>query len=280
MTDGAVNNSCDIIDWVIVRERKRQNARFITRFTGIVVLRNHRYIIDRSFQRSFFTDQIVSSSFHLSQISFQRMAAVAAPAATTMGHHTTVKVGVERSQDDNLLDEGMREAELLLQSIMGAKRRISNNVQVMFAPPIKRRRSFHQRKTVRFAQADTVRTIADSSDEDDALLQCWYQKHEYRRIKEDNNETLRAIARAYGKISDIDASEHCIRGLELLIRVYILQLPHDNRQKKVVQSVLSLQQSQKKLQQNDSTALREMSLIVSKPDKLKAWRTAILDAQK
>jgi hypothetical protein len=192
-------------------------------------------------------------------------------------------VAAARGNEDHLLlDEGTQEAELLLQSILCTKRRISTasvvreNQSMVLARPSKRNRTQCNNKTVKFA-ADTTVCIFDVQDEVDDCENRWYQQHEYQRIKEENWETLRALSGVGGKITDIDAAKYCLRGLELQVRVLLLQLPFDNRQKKVVESVLSMQ---RKSGRNDYAALREMSLVISKSDKLKAWRTAMVDAQR
>jgi hypothetical protein len=192
-------------------------------------------------------------------------------------------VAAARGNEDHLLlDEGTQEAELLLQSILCTKRRISTasvvreNQSMVLTRPSKRNRTQCNNKTVKFA-ADTTVCIFDVQDEVDDCENRWYQQHEYQRIKEENWETLRALSGVGGKITDIDAAKYCLRGLELQVRVLLLQLPFDNRQKKVVESVLSMQ---RKSGRNDYAALREMSLVISKSDKLKAWRTAMVDAQR
>jgi hypothetical protein len=199
-----------------------------------------------------------------------------------MGQQAASVAAARGNEDHLLLDEGTQEAELLLQSILCTKRRISTasvvreNQSMVLARPSKRHRTQCNNKTVKFA-ADTTVCIFDVQDEVDDCENRWYQQHEYQRIKEENWETLRALSGVGGKITDIDAAKYCLRGLELQVRVLLLQLPFDNRQKKVVESVLSMQ---RKSGRNDYAALREMSLVISKSDKLKAWRTAMVDAQR
>jgi hypothetical protein len=202
-----------------------------------------------------------------------------------MGQQGASAVAARGSEDHLLLDEGIQEAELLLQSILCTKRRISTasvakeSQSMILARPSKRHRTQRDNKTVKFA-TDTTVCILDVQGEVDDCENLWYQQHEYQRIKEENRETLRALSGVGGKITDIDAAKYCVRGLELQVRVLLLQLPFDNRQKKVVESVLSMQRMQRKCGRNDHAAIREMSLVISKSDKLKAWRTAMVDAQR
>lgn len=187
-----------------------------------------------------------------------------------------------RSQDQRIMENAVQAAEQLLHSLLSSKRRLSS-VDVIadpsarsYTPPKKKTRT-QQKKEVRFAEDKRVHVIKTTED-DDFPNRRWYQEHDYKRIKQENAATLIAISKANGKITTIDATAHCVRGLEVQISVLVLQMPYGNRQKKVVRSVLSLQQIQRKMQIQDAIALREMSLIISKQDKLKAWKIATIDA--
>jgi len=132
------------------------------------------------------------------------------------------------------------------------------------------------KKNVRFAQDEVkvfeLEEVRDSS--------CWYREHDYARIKSENCETLIAIARAKGKLGTIDATSYCVRGLEVQIGITLLNMKPYAQQKMIVKRVLDLQQVQRNQQRSDDNALREMSRSISMHDKLKAWRTATIDACK
>jgi hypothetical protein len=127
-------------------------------------------------------------------------------------------------------------------------------------------------KTVRFAE-DQVRVF-----EVEGGNVGWYHEQDYQRIKQENRDTLIAIARAKGKLVDIDADCYCIRGLELQVGITLLNTVPYARQKMVVKRVLDLQEEQRSQNISDTDALREMSRSLSTEDKFKAWRTASVDA--
>lgn len=105
----------------------------------------------------------------------------------------------------------------------------------------------------------------------------WYSKDDYQRIKQQNQDTISAVQQANGRVQSMDVNEYCVRGLEVQIAYHLLQIPAD-RQKRVVISVLTMQQVQRKLKQPNEQVLRETSKHVSTQDKLKAWKIASIDA--
>lgn len=127
-------------------------------------------------------------------------------------------------------------------------------------------------KSVRFAE-NQVKIF-----EIEGHTNSWYHARDYQRIKQENRDTLIAIAGAKGELGDIDANSYCIRGLEVQIGISLLNMAPYARQKTVVKSVLKLQEQQRSKKCIDVDALREMSRSVSMQDKLKAWRTATIDA--
>jgi hypothetical protein len=184
-----------------------------------------------------------------------------------------------QSREQQIMKNSMEVAEELLQSLLSTKRCLSSVTSTCIlpcCPPTKKTRT-QQKKAVRFTEDKIIRVLKATED-DSFPNRRWYQEQDYKRIKQENRDTLMAISKANGKITTIDPDEHCARGLELQISVLVLQLPLGNRQRKVVQSVLSMQQIQRKMKTQDAIALREMSLIISKQDKLKAWKTAAVDA--
>jgi len=129
-----------------------------------------------------------------------------------------------------------------------------------------------KKKTVSFAE-NQVKTF-----EVEDQTNSWYHERDYQRIKQENRDTLIAIARAKGKLGDIDANSYCIRGLELQIGITLLNMAPYARQKTVVKGVLGLQEQQRSNHCIDVDALREISRSVSMQDKFKAWRSATIDA--
>jgi hypothetical protein len=167
-------------------------------------------------------------------------------------------------------------------SIISAEKALLVPVEASFAPRPKKRRTA-PKKTVSFSEKPTVIEINIPVDE---FSTRWYIEEDYQRIKQENRNTLIKLSQVNGKLGTMDASEFCIRGLEVHINVLLLQIPAD-RQKKVVESVLATQtglrsdckNGKKPLCQLEfATALRESSRNISKLDKLKAWRTATIDA--
>jgi hypothetical protein len=202
-------------------------------------------------------------------------------------------------EDDGFraIDSSIQVAEGLVHALLGVKRRLSSssssNVNVgnftsasmqssqwpilpqeRQTDVIKRRRLVKAKNTVKFSDRKSVHIVENADDIQETLHERWYQEDEYQRIKDDYIRTLIAYTKANMKISELDESEHCLTGLETQISILILRMPYRNRQKKVVKSVLSLQQVQKSMKQHDSAALREMSLIVSKQDNVKAIKKA------
>lgn len=198
-----------------------------------------------------------------------------------MNAQATTNVLDVRSQQ--IMEAGVKAAEQLLQSFFAPKHPLSFDYAstrdrgdlVTSTPPMKKRCTVRQ-KSVRFATEKRVHVLELKGDYDFPSRR-WYQEDDYKRIKQENLDTLIAISHANGKVTTMDATEFCIRGLEQQINTLLLQMPL-NRQKKVVQSVLCLQQVQRNMQAQDEKAIREMSRIISKHDKLKAWKIATMDA--
>lgn len=183
-------------------------------------------------------------------------------------------------------------AEDLVHALLGVKRRLSlsssNAIGTNYPRPCqwptlpqerqtnasKKRRLFKDKKKVRFSDEKRLHIVENSDDIKESLRERWYQEDEYQRIKDDYLKTLVAYTKVNMKTSELDESEHCLRGLETQISILILRMPYRNRQKKVVKSVLHLQQIQKSMKQEDTAALREMSLIVSNQDNLQAIKNA------
>ncbi len=183
-------------------------------------------------------------------------------------------------------------AEDLVHALLGVKRRLSLSSSNAFGtnyprpcqwPTLpqecqttvsKKRRLLKDKKKVRFSDEKCLHIVENNDDIKESLRERWYQKEEYQRMKDDYLKTLVAYTKVNMKTSELDESEHCIRGLETQISILILRMPYRNRQKKVVKSVLHLQQIQKSMKQPDTAALREMSLIVSNQDNLKAIKNA------
>ena len=189
-----------------------------------------------------------------------------------------VKVPTMPSNDH--IDESLAIAQEL-SSLLAAKRRrpvekpaATGNkdacCHVELAPPKPKKRRVE--KTVRFAE-DQVRVF----EVEDGNVG-WYHDQDYQRIKQENRDTLMAIARAKGKLGDIDADCYCIRGLELQIGITLLSMVPYAHQKMVVKRVLDLQEEQRSQNIVDTDALREMSRSLTMQDKFKAWRTASVDA--
>lgn len=184
------------------------------------------------------------------------------------------RVANKRKRRDTMLKDGVLEANLLFHSILRKKQVFSssNNIE-RCRMPVKKRNIQRLNKEVRFANKASFRIVEDYIPD-----HCWYQEHDYKRMKEEIGQTLVAVSKASGEIKNVDATEHCVRGIELQVRLVLLRLPHDHRQKKVVQAVLDGQQKQRVSKTNDSDGLREMSVVISTQDKLKAWRAASIDA--
>jgi hypothetical protein len=199
----------------------------------------------------------------------------------------------------SIIDSSIQVAEGLVHALLGVKRRLSssscndvghNCIATSISPclwPIlqqelpsnvnKRRRMSKVKKVVKFSDKKRVHIVESGDDIRETLHERWYHETDYQRIKDEYLRTLVAYTKANMQIAELDESEHCLRGLETQISILILRMPYRNRQKKVVKSVLSLQQVQKSLKQQDSAALREMSLIVSNQDNVKAIKNASAD---
>lgn len=212
----------------------------------------------------------------------------------------SVESSIADSDDGfSIIDSSIQVAEGLVHALLGVKRRLSfsstnvvgHNYMATSVPPCqwpilqqelpsnvnKKRRMSKAKKSVKFSDKKRVHFVENGDDIRESLHERWYQENEYQRIKDEYLRTLVAYTKANMKVEELDESEHCIRGLETQISILILRMPYRNRQKKVVKSVLSLQQVQKSMKQQDSAALREMSLIVSKQDNLKAIKNASVD---
>jgi hypothetical protein len=177
------------------------------------------------------------------------------------------------------IDDGFQAAEQLVISLLAKSSRLSlqpaSRRSSLPHLPSKKRRIIG--KTVSFADNDLSVHYIDETNETNEVCYRWYQKHEYKKIKEENSRTLLAFSKASAQSAMLDETEYCLRGLEKQISVLVFQIPYRNRQKKVVRSVLNLQQIQRSMKRRDSAALREMSLIVSKQDNLLAIKTASMD---
>jgi hypothetical protein len=208
-----------------------------------------------------------------------------------------------KTSDDNLddgfnaIDSSIQVAEGLVHALLGVKRSLSfpspSNVddfnftsksmqssqwpilpQERQSDAKKRKMLSKPKKSVKFSDKKGVHIVESADDVKESLRERWYQEDDYQRIKDEYLKTLVAFTKVNMQIAELDESEHCLKGLETQISILILRMPYRNRQKKVVKSVLSLQQVQKSMKQQDSAALREMSLIVSKQDSIKAIKNA------
>ena len=197
----------------------------------------------------------------------------------------------------SIIDSSVQVAEGLAHAFLGVKRRLSfsssfndlgNNytsasIQSSQWPIIPQERKIDvkkkkmlskAKKSVTFSGRKCVHIVERVDDVKGSIQQLWYQEDEYQSIKDEYLRTLIAYTKVNMEITELDESEHCLRGLETQVSILILRMPYRSRQKKVVKSVLSLQQVQKSMKKQDSAALREMSLIVSKQDSLKAIKNA------
>lgn len=177
-----------------------------------------------------------------------------------------------------MIEHGFQAAEQLVNSLLTNRRRLSEQTKTksLSLPRPAKRRRLHG-KTVRFSDKDQSVHVLDETKEPDELFFRWYQKDEYTKIKEENSRTLLAFSKASTLCATLDETKYCLRGLEKQISTLVFQIPYRSRQKKVVRSVLSLQQIQRSMQRRDSAALREMSLIVSNQDNRQAIQYASMD---
>jgi hypothetical protein len=179
----------------------------------------------------------------------------------------------------DMMDDGFQAAEQLVISLLAKKRRLSiqQASRRSLLPPLQAKKRRVSGKAVKFADSHlSVHYLNELKGTDESHFR-WYQKHEYNKIKEENSRTLLAFSKAGAQNAMLDETEYCLRGLEKQISVLVFQIPYRNRQKKVVRSVLNLQQIQRSMKRRDSAALREMSLIVSKQDNLQAIKNASMD---
>jgi hypothetical protein len=174
------------------------------------------------------------------------------------------------------IEEGTQAAEDLAEILLASKSRPaipSERLQRGDTMTCKKRRLERKTSVVRFSDHVIEHKIPPVDD----FSSCWYSDLEYDRIKEENIATLRALQRAHCKVQSIDANQHCLRGLELHIAVYLLKMPLIKR-KRAVQKVLNLQAVQRKMQRPDANALREISSKISEADISTAQRAASIDA--
>jgi hypothetical protein len=182
--------------------------------------------------------------------------------------------------DLTMIENGIQAAEQLVHALLLRKRRLSlqpaTNV-FMLPSSLSAKKRRIRNKSVRFSEVPCVHVI-EETDDSDLTHDRWYRKHEYNKIKEGNHKTLVAFIKANAQSKTLDEMEHCLLGLERQISILVLRMPYRNRQKKVVRSVLCLQQIQRNMKSLDAAALREMSLIVSKQDEMQALRNAMIDS--
>lgn len=129
-------------------------------------------------------------------------------------------------------------------------------------------------KRVKFGDP-TLHIIEDLVD--DISLR-WYQQTEYQEIKNENRETIREMQQSNGCEQCFDMEKYCTRGLEPLICALIFHIPA-NRQKKVVQAVLCMQQLMRQVKNIDLELLRRASTTISKHDNICARNRATSDAK-
>lgn len=184
---------------------------------------------------------------------------------------TTLPNKVQISRQE--IEEGTKAAEELAEILLSPKRRSVIPTEQLRVGDFKKRKIERKSSAVRFSDKIVEHKIPPVED----LSNCWYSDREYERIKKDNIATLRALQHANCKVQSIDANQHCLRGLELQIAVYLLKMPLI-KQKRAVQMVLNLQDVQRKMQRPDANALREMSSKISEADKSTAQRAASIDA--
>ena len=166
-----------------------------------------------------------------------------------------------------------REKLLLLQARMAARKR-SLAACMPSRRPFKKR-CFVPKKAVRFDEDHNSVHYRHASRED--LFNTWLQQNDYHLIREENRATLKALNKAKGNISHLDATQLCVRGLEEQISVYLFNSSRD-RQRKFVKIILVQYKFQRKCGFWNPDSLCMLSASLSKQDRAKALKIATIDA--
>jgi hypothetical protein len=130
-------------------------------------------------------------------------------------------------------------------------------------------------KSVRFAATKQVRERFHSPQE---IQHCWLDHEAYDEIKRDNFQTLKAVLRAHGRISQLDTTRHCARGLEGAIAAIVFSNKAYHTQKTFQKVILREQDELRRTGRVDAThALCALSVCHSMRDRTRAIRLAEMD---
>ena len=171
------------------------------------------------------------------------------------------------------------------------KRQLQESPEI--AEPISKR-SKVTGKRVKFSDHVDCRRVEKHGDsvDDGGICSRWYQHEEYQEIKQDNRDTVREVAihaqtkcssLGYCDLLDFCDEQYCTRGLEIVMRAWLLRMPPANRQKKVVTAVLCMQQFLRQMDHENNRInleepLRAASTAISGFDMLCALQRGATDA--
>jgi hypothetical protein len=111
------------------------------------------------------------------------------------------------------------------------------------------------------------------------LNNSWLQPEEYEKIRENNRATLRAVKMIVGgNVSGLDVNKVCVRGLEQVICMVVLNTISRRKQREFAEKILIQHRVEKDLGFSDPDSLRILSQALSKADWARALRTASIDA--
>lgn len=111
---------------------------------------------------------------------------------------------------------------------------------------------------------------------EEELQQSWYQSNEYDAFKSESKITLAALKQAHGNVTQLDASKHCLRGLEAHVSLSILKL-RQMMIRSTVQIVLDQQKVQRSHGVSDPNMIGAVSMMFSKQARQRALSFGALD---
>lgn len=129
------------------------------------------------------------------------------------------------------------------------------------------------KRSVRFSNLNAVTTRPISEHE---LRTMWYEDKEYSSFTKECRSTVAAVKKAKGKLSTLDPTEYCVRGLEQFLSAKQM-VSRKKKAKRYFDVMMRQQYVQKRTGRNDPSRLKALSEMFSKQAGQRAYLRGVID---
>jgi hypothetical protein len=130
------------------------------------------------------------------------------------------------------------------------------------------------KRSVRFSNTNTVTTRPINSQQE--LRTMWYEDEEYDSFQQECRVTVAAIKKANGKLSTLDPTEYCVRGLEQFLSAKQME-SRQKKAKRYTAVMMRQQYVQRRTGRSDPTKLKALSEMFSKQAGQRAYLRGVID---